>query len=601
MRTLVLFALVLLGTLITPTSTRAFLEVSQIVPTLGRVVGQATRITVLRVDQVSRERQAILYKKVADLKGTEPDEIVKHKLTEGYHPREAHTILDQAEPGEIAVCFHAGTGSLTCVGRYWYLCTRGEAGWWTLVAGRPEMAYAYNGSASKLREQVTAILAGKEVVIPALKYRVYEAAPGKSFQRNIEHWDTYEALSAGRLMRGRQWPSWRMKVSLMMPPDLIALVQESFTGKMAHLVGDGAGTADDVPALVDALKHAEARVRLEAATDLGRIGPPASAALPPLRKHMENDADPLVCLAAAHAVASIDPKNEMAVALLVAGLKDRAAKVRRRSAEALGDLGTRSAVGPLIETAKDADPTVKWAVLDALGQIGPDAESALPILIEALKDTATRAAAIEALGQLGPKARSAGPSLEPMLQATEPALRWSAAASLVRIGGPEATAGVRFLLKPGIIPGRSKFDATQILTAPSARNALPALIEAVREPSLRDTATEVAGNIALHMKKELIPDGVRKLQSDKEPCVRSLAAWFLYAYGQGLDPKDTLPVLLEGLKAPDAWARRQAAHYLGTLGPNARDAVPALTALQRDEDETVREAATKALQSILRR
>ena len=89
----------------TPTHSWAYLEVSPIVPTLGRVVNQSTRITVLQVDRVSREKQIIIYKKVADLKGKDSDELVKHKLTDGYHPREARTILDWAEPGALAVCF----------------------------------------------------------------------------------------------------------------------------------------------------------------------------------------------------------------------------------------------------------------------------------------------------------------------------------------------------------------------------------------------------------------------------------------------------------------------------------------------------------------
>src|SRR5690349_6618745 len=97
------------------TPSRAFLEVSPIIPTLGRVVNQSTRIQVLQVDKVSREKQVIIYKKIADLKGKDADEVVKHKLTDGYHPRELRTVLDWAEPGEIAVCFYTGQGSVTCI------------------------------------------------------------------------------------------------------------------------------------------------------------------------------------------------------------------------------------------------------------------------------------------------------------------------------------------------------------------------------------------------------------------------------------------------------------------------------------------------------
>jgi HEAT repeat protein len=52
------------------------------------------------------------------------------------------------------------------------------------------------------------------------------------------------------------------------------------------------------------------------------------------------------------------------------------------------------------------------------------------------------------------------------------------------------------------------------------------------------------------------------------------------------------------LKAADPWARRQAARFLGSFGPYAKDAVPALTAVLDDRDEGVRKAAAEALKGI---
>jgi HEAT repeat protein len=601
MKRILLLLLVVFGA---PTPSRAYLEVSPTVPTLGRVVNQSTRIVVLQVDKVSREKQIIVYKKVADLKGKDSDEVVKHKLTDGYHPREARTVLNWAEPGELAICFYTGEGSVTCLGRYWYLCSAKESGWGTMIAGRPEMAYCYSGSVAKLRDHVTAILAGREAVITALKYEVFGLAPGQGrwVERKHEHWATYEAICCGRLMRGMEWPVWRLKASLKTQTNTIELVLESLTGKTNYIVGDGAAAAEDVPALVKALQDEDARVRLEAAEDLGLSGPAAASAVAALLKLTESEADPLLRIAAAKAVGRIDPKNKAVVPLLIEALKDKADKVRMRAVESLGDLGpqSQSAVAALVKAAND-DPTVRWAAIDALGQIGPGAEAAVPTLIEALKDASMRGAAIDALGQIGRKAQAASPALEGLLTADQVNIRWPAAASLVRIGGPGARAGVRFLLSPGSIPGRSRYDATHILTAPSAREALPELIEAVRDPALRDAATEIAGNVSMYWKKESIPDGVLKLVHDKDPAVRCVAAWFLYRGGQALEIKDVLAVLQETLKSPDPWVRRQAALCLGTLGPNARDAAPALAAILEDKDEGVRDAAARALKSVRQR
>jgi HEAT repeat protein len=497
MKRVLLLLLVVLGT---PTQSRAYLEVSPIVPTLGRVVKQSTRIVVLQVDKVSREKQIIVYKKVADLKGKDSDAVVRHRLTDGYHPREARTVLDWAQPGEFAVCFYTGRGSVMCLGRYWYLCSANEPGWGTMIAGRPEMAYCYSGSVAKLRDHVTAILAGRDTVVTALKYEVLGLAPGqgKWIERKLEHWATYEAICSGRLMRGKEWPVWRIKASLKTQSNTLELVQESLSGKTDYLVGDGAAAAEEVPALVKALKDEDARVRLEAAEDLGLSGPAAAAAGAALLKLTGQGADPLLRVAAARSLARIDPKNETAVPLLIDALKDKAGNVRKMAAESLGDLGpeSRAAVTALLKGATDSDPTVSWAAIDALGQIGPGAEAAVPTLIEALKDAGTRGAAVDALGQIGPKARTAAGALEGLLKGDQVNIRWPAAASLVRIGGPGAKAGVRFLLNPGSIPGRSRYDATHILTAPSAREALPELIAAVRDPELRDAAAEIGGNVS---------------------------------------------------------------------------------------------------------
>jgi HEAT repeat protein len=57
-------------------------------------------------------------------------------------------------------------------------------------------------------------------------------------------------------------------------------------------------------------------------------------------------------------------------------------------------------------------------------------------------------------------------------------------------------------------------------------------------------------------------------------------------------------VLRQTLAATDPWARRQAARYLGSLGPFAKEAVPQLSVTRQDKDEEVRKAAAQALKNI---
>jgi HEAT repeat protein len=591
MRNVLFATVVLLGGLAAPAPAWAYIGSF---PTLGKLTADSPQIVVTQVDRVNRDRRAVLFQKVADLKGKGAPDVVKQRLTDGFHPRQARAVLDWAEPGEIAVCFQSGPASLTCIGGFWYQCAAAEDSWWTMTAGRPELSYIYSGSTGKLRDQVTAMLAGREVVITALKDRVFGFAPGQGVQRKWENWDTYEAVGSRRLMRGKDWPVCRIRASLKMPNTVPELYREA-----GWVLGDGPGGPEDVPALAKALTQADARVRIEAAEDLGRIGRPAAAALPALVPLSEKDPDPLVRLEAAKAVASIDPKNETALPILVEALRDRTPRVRKRAAECLGDLGAGAApaVAALVKAVSDSDPAVAWAAIDALGQIGPDAEPAVPALREALRQARTRGAAIDAVGQIGRKARPAAADLEEVLRDDDAAARWAAAASLVRIGGPGVSPAVRYLL---VTAAREKernwTDATHILMAPSAREALPALLDAVREPAVRDLATEIALEVSPYLMNDPLAD-VKGLLKDKDAGVRCLAAWVLHS-ARAVDIQDVIAVQRETLTAPDPWARRRAAQFLDALGPAARDTAEALSALLQDKDPGVRDADAKALARI---
>src|SRR5437763_10269604 len=118
-------------------------------PTLGKVIKDSTNIVVLRVEKVSRGKRIIIYEKVADLKGRHPTDRVKHHITDGWHPGEAKLILDWAEPGKVAVCFHNGRVSETCIGSYWYECSAHQEPWWRMTGGQARLAYAYFGPAEK--------------------------------------------------------------------------------------------------------------------------------------------------------------------------------------------------------------------------------------------------------------------------------------------------------------------------------------------------------------------------------------------------------------------------------------------------------------------
>lgn len=137
--------------------------------TLGRVVSESTHIVLVEVTRVDKEKNLIIYKKVADLKGKHPKDEIKHNIGKrGFHPRESQNIMQWAEPGKRAVFFHNGSASETCIGTYWYQCYPEGPEWWGMSHAEPFMLKTYFGESDKLAASVKDILAGKEVPVPCL-------------------------------------------------------------------------------------------------------------------------------------------------------------------------------------------------------------------------------------------------------------------------------------------------------------------------------------------------------------------------------------------------------------------------------------------------
>ncbi|HEV8290284.1 MAG TPA: VCBS repeat-containing protein, partial [Tepidisphaeraceae bacterium] len=136
--------------------------------TLGRVINEATNICVMRVEKVDKERNLIIYTKVADLKGKHPADTIKHNIGRGgFHPREWQFIMATVEPGKLAVFFHNNSASETCIDNYWYQAYPGGE-WWNMSHAEPYFLRSFAGKPEKLVQLVTDMLAGKEVIVPCM-------------------------------------------------------------------------------------------------------------------------------------------------------------------------------------------------------------------------------------------------------------------------------------------------------------------------------------------------------------------------------------------------------------------------------------------------
>jgi HEAT repeat protein len=575
-------------------------------PSLGWIIKDATAITVFQVDKVSLEKKAILYKKVADLKGFFPDAEVRHHVAEGFHPREPKIVLDWAEPGKLAICFSSGKGAVICTGTYWYQVGATRDAWWRMTTGRPELSLAYYGPAEKLRKAVTEILAGKEVVITAINHGT---------QLGIYQ---YNNVAFQKVLRGKECPVWRIRASLDMPESVWRVSDR----QSEWVVGTGAAGPEDVPALLKDLKDKSEAVRARAATDLGLVGWAAKDALPDLRKAC-SDPDPIVRIRAARAMVLIQEDDLSPVKVLQKELAHEKPEVRRRAATALGDLNqaAKSALPTLVEALRDDDERVRWAAASSISRIGSAAGPAVAALAQALRDPTIRVMAADALGAAGSQARGAVPLLIDALKSEDADYRWTAAVALSRIDPKAAKAALPlFIEKLQSDDHRARWDAMMYITpmGKEAKDAAPAVREIVKRGNGVAAATlaaiagpdaEDALGVLLHILDDdwdtteniaqigpaAIPE-LLKMMNKPELKNRHLV---VKALGL-LAPKapQCIPPLIDALKLEDKSIRKAAAVALGSLGAKAKDAIPELEKALNDEAPAVRLAVAHALRVI---
>jgi hypothetical protein len=148
-----------------PQSANAYVEAPH---SLGQVISLSTNIMVLKVEKVDKEKNLIIYRKVKDLKGTQPGDVVKHNIGRaGYNEREWKYTMEWAEVGKTAVFFHNGGAGECCTGNYWYQIYPGGE-WWNMSHGEPFLLRSFAGNIDKLIAAVTDIVAGKEVIVPCM-------------------------------------------------------------------------------------------------------------------------------------------------------------------------------------------------------------------------------------------------------------------------------------------------------------------------------------------------------------------------------------------------------------------------------------------------
>ena len=367
--------------------------------------------------------------------------------------------------------------------------------------------------------------------------------------------------------------------------------------------------------------------RQAASRALGHLGDPA--AVEALGRVLLFDTDTDVREAAARALGMLS--HDGVLEFLFEALRDIDPRVQQASAQVLGELVDRRAIGPLIDVALfDDDRSVRQAAAEALGSMevarlgalsrlvsaALSANSALVVVqaVEVLTwllehpDARVVQAAVEALGELGHSA-AVDPLISMYLSHDDPGVRDVAGQALVALAGGgshaftglvEAVLAIEDLGVHGLVAdllvGALSYEEPRVRIAAAEALGLlewPPAIVPLGDAALSDVdanVREAAAGALGKLKYQSSLEFLRHVLRDLEPSVRKAA---VVALGElGFD--DAVPLLLQvALFDADEGVRQYAIQVLRQLDPEA--AMEFLLASLENPDSYIRRAAVDAL------
>ncbi|MBN1909081.1 MAG: HEAT repeat domain-containing protein [Pirellulales bacterium] len=340
--------------------------------------------------------------------------------------------------------------------------------------------------------------------------------------------------------------------------------------------------------------------RYSAADQLKELGPRAAPAVPALTKAL-NDEDWCTRCNVAEALGEMGPKAATAIPALMKVLRsDEDSLVRARAAEALGNIGDARSVPALLAAIKDEDSFVRAQVVEALGTLGD--EKVVPSLITALEDENDYVVmcAISALESYGHKAKTAVPALIRTVKSDKRNGSFAARA-LGKIDAEGASVPALIEVLGSSDPTSRRLVADGLLLF--GRKAAAA--EKVLHDGLKDedTGARIAAAGAYWAVSGKAEEPVRVLRAAvAAPDDSNVLRWATEALAEiGPEAKAAVPELSAWLKSDDWRAVTESATALGKIGPGAASAVPALEdALKRADYDYTRVWIARALWCINR-
>lgn len=397
-------------------------------------------------------------------------------------------------------------------------------------------------------------------------------------------------------------------------PDILAAIADERWGVarvsfITALRGISPPSEQIVLPLTSACGDKEGMVRLSAVFTLGGLGTAAKDALPALIQ-CQSDANEMVRDAADKAVRLIDQElaggqlsdaQRSRIAALIADLRLRDARNSTKATSALAEIG-RIAVPMLLEALQsETDQIARFQMFYALQSMGKQAAEAVPALLALLESGRDVDRAADVLAAVGPDAAVAVAALMRLLDSPDALVMRvdSLVDALGRIG-VAAQPHVPSILAHCDVEGSYRRESRARALASIASTDPGAIVEIGKglehpSPNVRCVAARALASIGA-------PAGICAASLIRETSagnaeVRRSALLALRKIG--LSSNDLVDALILTLGDEEVAIRSLSIETLASMGPVAKQAVPALVACSaNDESRRMRRAATVAVRAI---
>src|SRR5262249_15938448 len=128
----------------------------------------STHVISVRVERVDREKSVLIFRKLLDIKGKWPTDVIRQVIPPGLADRQR--IFEWAEVGKTTAMFalESYKWGHTYIDGLWYAANTADWQWWNVSHAEPIVLRTYVGKSERLVAACQTILANREVIVPCL-------------------------------------------------------------------------------------------------------------------------------------------------------------------------------------------------------------------------------------------------------------------------------------------------------------------------------------------------------------------------------------------------------------------------------------------------